>query len=215
MIVYKTKDRVLHISEKLYISIIISRILPLLAKTKITPNMITIFNMFVSLVVYYCCIQGNLILGAILIQVYTLLDILDGNLARYKKMSTALGAKLDIISDIIFYNVIYIVVGYGRVPLVLIIITLILANLYSIIPTYYLVPRLRKLKEIKRFGLKKLLLEKKCLIGMDSGTAGMIISIFLLIGEIKVMFIVTCFLYIYDLLYRVIELKINEKINLE
>ena len=202
----------MHLAEAFYTKCIVEPLLPLIGKTLITPNMITLGNMILTLLTYYLAIKGHLIVVAVLIQVYLFLDVLDGNLARYKKMYSDLGKKLDCISDKLFYNLIFIVIGYGRVPLGLLLAVLALVNLYAIIPTFYIVPHLRRLKVIKRGGPKKWMMDRGYIIGMDLGTTDILMTVFLLIGQVHVLFIVLLIGYCFDLSYRLIELYYNERI---
>lgn len=209
-VIYKRRD--MYIVEAFYTKNVVAPLLPALGKTHITPNMITIFNIALSFLTYYFAAKGNLTLTAILIQVYLFLDILDGNLARYKNMHTELGKILDNASDRIFYNLIIITIGYGRVHLGIIVLLILLINLNAIIPTYYIVPRLKRLKEIKRVGIKRIAMEKGYILGMDLSIMDALISIFLLINQVKYLFIILIIGYIFDLIYRIIELKYNEKL---
>lgn len=213
-VVYKREKKVMHLAEAFYTNIVVEPILPLIGKTSITPNFITISNILLSFIIYYFAFKGNLTLVAILIQVYLFLDILDGNLARYKNMKSEIGAKLDFWSDRFFYNLIFISIGYNRVNIYLLILIILCVNLYAIIPTHYIVPRLRKLKEIKRFGIKKTIMEKGFIIGMDLGTVDLLLTFFLLtrLISIELLFLVIIIGYIFDLFYRIIELKINESL---
>ncbi|MFR1380462.1 MAG: CDP-alcohol phosphatidyltransferase family protein [Clostridium neonatale] len=214
-VVYKREKKIMHLAEAFYTNIIVEPILPLIGKTPITPNFITISNIFLSFIIYYCAFKGNLTLVGILIQVYLFLDILDGNLARYKNMKSKIGAKLDFWSDRFFYNLIFISIGYSRVSIYLLLTIIVCVNLYAIIPRYYIVPRLRKLKEIKRFGLKKIIMENGFIIGMDLGTVDFLLTFFLIIRliSIKTLFAAIIIGYVFDIGYRIIELKRNEHIE--
>lgn len=213
-IIYKREKKIMHLAEAFYTNIVVEPILPLIAKLPVTPNQITIFNVIVSFAIYYLAFKGNLKAVAILIQFYLFLDILDGNLARYKNMRSKLGAKLDFWCDRFFYNLIFISIGFGKVDLSLLILIIICVNAYAIVPTYYIVPGLRKLKEVKRFGLKKVMMEKGYIIGMDLGTVDFVFTFFLLTNLISLsaLFIILIIGYVFDLLYRCFELKYNESI---
>lgn len=211
--IYKRKGKVMHLAEAFYTNLFVAPILPYISKTKITPNMITVLNILNSFFIYFLSYKGSFVSVAILIQVYLFLDILDGNLARYKNMKSKIGAIMDTWNDRVFYTLIFIFIGWGRVYYSYIIITIILVNLYAIIPTFYIVPRLRKLKNIKRWGIKKYMFAKGFLIGMDLGTVDIILTIFLVCNKINIMFLVIMIGYAFDLIYRIIELKINENIE--
>ena len=157
---YKRKDRTMHIAEYFYTAKIVKPLLPIIAQTRITPNMVTIFNSFLAMYIFYLSYSQRYTVVAILIQVYLFLDILDGNLARYKNMKSNLGAKLDSINDRIFYSLIFIFVGITEVPWYLIISVILLVNIYGILATFYIVPKLRQLKAIRRRGIKKFFMDK-------------------------------------------------------
>lgn len=199
--------------EDIYREKIIRRFLPIISKTFITPNMITMFNIIFSVFIFFAAYNQKYILGAILFQVYELLDHLDGSLARYKSMSSKLGAKLDSISDFIFYNFIYIFIGINNVNYKFIVWVIVLINIYAIISTYYIVPHLRKLRVVKRRGIKKWFMDRGYIIGMDLTLLGIITSICLILGKIKWLYILIIFGYLVDIFYRIIELKYNESLK--
>lgn len=128
-------------------------------------------------------------------------------------MKSALGAKLDSINDKTFYTLVYFFIGYKAVPLFLILGVALLINLYGIIATYYIVPRLRKLNKIERHGLKKYFMDRGFIIGMDLGTIDILTTVFLLLNLIQPLYIVLVVGLIFDIVYRLRELKYNEKLN--
>ncbi|MBY6916655.1 CDP-alcohol phosphatidyltransferase family protein [Clostridium botulinum] len=212
-IVYSRKDNSMHIMEKLYTDYIIKHIINIIARTPVTPNMVTMFNMLLSFYTLYLAYNKHFIAVAIFIQVYTFLDNLDGILARYKNMKSKLGAELDVISDTIFYNGIFILVGVRLVNVYWIISLVLIFNFYGVVATYYIVPRLKKLRSIKRGNIKQFFLDCGYIVGMNTDTAGIIMFIFLLIGKIKLMYIIIISLFIFDMIYRMIELKYNEVLD--
>lgn len=73
-----------------------------LAKTRITPNQITILSLLLGLIsglLFAFGYQKCLIIGAILLHFSILLDYVDGGLAREKKMVSAFGWWLDTFGD--------------------------------------------------------------------------------------------------------------------
>ncbi|WP_252246666.1 CDP-alcohol phosphatidyltransferase family protein [Clostridium sp. ZBS4] len=212
-IVYSRKDNSMHIMEKIYTDYVIKHIIDIIARTSVTPNMITMFNMLLSFYTLYLAYNKHFIAVAILIQVYTFSDNLDGILARYKNMKSELGARLDVISDTIFYNGIFILIGVNLVNVYWIIALVLIFNFYGVVATYYIVPRLKRLKLIKRDNIKQFFLDYGYIVGMNIDTAGIIMFIFLLIGKIKLMYILIISLFIVDMIYRIIELKYNEVLD--
>lgn len=210
---YKRENKVMHVAESFYTNLIVKYVLKPLGNTFVTPNMVTLSGSFLAILIFYLIFQKYYFAIAILIQVYLFIDILDGNLARYKDMKSKLGATLDTINDTMFYNLLFIFLGINVVPIYLILGVVLLLNLYGIIATYYIVPRLRKLKHVQRRGLKKIFMDKGYIIGMDLGTVCILTSIFLIIGCIKLLYIVLIIGYILDILLRIHELNYNIKLE--
>jgi len=203
----------MHIAEYFYTVKIVEPILPFLSKTFLTPNMVTLFNSFFALFVFYMAYTDSFFVVAICIQIYLFFDILDGNLARYKNMKSKLGARLDSINDKVFYTFIFVFIGMKNVPIYLIVLVAILINFYGIIATYYIVPRLKKLNTIKRRGLKKTFMERGFIIGMDLGTIDILTSLFLIFKEIRLLYLVLIIGLSLDLIFRLIELRYNMKLE--
>lgn len=92
------------------------RLTPILLKTPITPNQITIISLLLGLICAACFTQGNWIAGIIggllLVASYTF-DNCDGEVARIKNMSSEFGAKLDDISDWMVDVSFFVALGYG------------------------------------------------------------------------------------------------------
>lgn len=77
---------------------------PFLAKTPVTPNQITIMNIFFGVVSgIFFSLGGyeSALWGVAFYEIAYLLDNCDGEIARLKNRTSELGAKLDIISDVI------------------------------------------------------------------------------------------------------------------
>ena len=70
----------------------------------LTPNAITILHTGVGVVAAFLVFQEHYVYAALLYEVRTVLDCLDGVLARLKNQSTALGRTLDTIADGIAFN---------------------------------------------------------------------------------------------------------------
>ncbi len=74
----------------------------ILWNTKVTPNQVTIFRTILTLVAYLLFLQMEaylFLIGFFLFQVAELLDSVDGDLARYKKMHSKVGVWLEIFFD--------------------------------------------------------------------------------------------------------------------
>ncbi|WP_197139791.1 CDP-alcohol phosphatidyltransferase family protein [Lysinibacillus sphaericus] len=208
---FKRADRTMHIAEYIHTTYFVQPILPLLSKTFITPNMITIGNIIYSFLIYYWAYYNEFIYVALGVQVYLFLDILDGNLARYAKLQSSFGAWLDNTYDRIFYTLLLFFIGLNSVPIILLVLVLILINLYAWLATYYIVPRLRKLKQVQRRSLKKWFIDRGLIIGMDVGTVMIIITICLLFQQPLLLYIILFVGFVIDILARLTELWSNMK----
>jgi len=82
-----------------YISIPITSFL---LKTKITPNQVTIISFIFAILSAVSFLLGKypfIILGAIFLQTSYILDLIDGEIARYKNLKSTFGAWLDTTLD--------------------------------------------------------------------------------------------------------------------
>jgi CDP-diacylglycerol--glycerol-3-phosphate 3-phosphatidyltransferase len=70
-------------------------IVGILSKSGITPNILTLINLALSIVAACVIATNHLILGGVLVLVSGLFDLLDGALARFTKQTTKFGAILD------------------------------------------------------------------------------------------------------------------------
>ncbi len=83
-----------------------NRITKLLLKTSITPNQISVFNMFFSIFIAWLVSLGNpvtTIVGGILFQLASILDGCDGEVAVIKLKDSKSGAMVDTVTDQISY----------------------------------------------------------------------------------------------------------------
>ena len=95
------------------ISIPISR---QLIKIPITPNMVTLFTLGVSIAAGIFFSRGgywNMLLGAALSVWASILDGCDGEVARLKLQSTPLGCWLETICDYLYYVIIFVGIAWG------------------------------------------------------------------------------------------------------
>lgn len=179
-----------------------------LVDSPITPNMVTLFNMLVVLPVI-CVVAYFRIyyLLAILIQIYACLDIVDGNLARNKNMKSELGRKLDILADTIFFTVGYTFVGIGmKVHWGWIVVFIGVQQIYGIIATFFIVPRLQRIENFKHTKVKQFFFDRGIIFGMDAIMETLITSILLLLPIRKGIFMICPILWGIDLIYRLYEL---------
>lgn len=80
-----------------------SKLLTWLAvKVKATPNQVTLISFAIGLYSAFCFTQGSFsqtLLGAVLLQISIIVDCVDGELARYTRKFSKLGAWLDAVTD--------------------------------------------------------------------------------------------------------------------
>ena len=65
----------------------------------ITPNHMTLVSLLVSILTAYLIWTGNLLVGGVMIQISSIIDGVDGELARARGISSKLGAFLDATAD--------------------------------------------------------------------------------------------------------------------
>lgn len=86
----------------------------LFLRTPLTPNQITIFSFLTGLLGASCFLLGSYggsVLGALLLQFSTVLDCVDGEVARVKMLESPLGEWLDITLDTVVHIAIFLGVG--------------------------------------------------------------------------------------------------------
>lgn len=80
------------------------RLVRFLLYTKITPNLITVISTllaFVASIFYFKADYASLVIGTIFLNLSYIFDCADGELSRYKKISSKFGAWLDSVCDVI------------------------------------------------------------------------------------------------------------------
>ena len=126
----------LYFNELLYSSII-----PLLAKSKISPNTLTIIGFIFSLITMVLISQGYLLISGILIIFSSIFDLLDGALARYSNNTTNFGkffdAVIDRLSEIAIYVGLFIYFNNDTSSLLIIFLSAISNQMVSYIKTKY------------------------------------------------------------------------------
>ena len=126
----------LYFNELLYSSII-----PLLAKSKISPNTLTIIGFIFSLITMVLISQGYLLISGILIIFSSIFDLLDGALARYSNNTTNFGkffdAVIDRLSEIAIYVGLFIYFNNDSSSLLIIFLSAISNQMVSYIKSKY------------------------------------------------------------------------------
>mgnify|MGYP001027387409 FL=1 len=126
----------LYCNKLLYASLI-----PLLVKSKISPNTLTIIGFIFSIITLILISQGYLIISGILIIFSSIFDLLDGALARYTNNTTNFGkfidAVIDRLSEIAIYGGLFIYFINDSNSLLIIFLSAISNQLVSYIKTKY------------------------------------------------------------------------------
>lgn len=85
-------------------------------KIKATPNQVTLLSFAIGLYSACCFSRGtftSILLGAILLQVSIIVDCVDGELARYTRQFSKLGAWLDAVTDRVKEYMVFLGLAYG------------------------------------------------------------------------------------------------------
>lgn len=211
----RLENKSYYITEYLFRVLIIQKFILLpLAKTPITPNTITILSAIFAALSFYLVYLGHFISAGLLFLVYSLLDHIDGMLARYKNLSSKIGKFLDVSVDNLTFNGIFILLFIcDLASLQACVFALVAMNIYGGITTFYILKQLRKLKSIKRFGLKKWFLDRGFLLGIDASLLAILISAGIMLGAFNLMCYLIGGIFLFDLCYRLIELYANIKMQ--
>lgn len=185
----------------------------ILLKTKITPNMITLFNLVCIIPsIIYVAWKRNFIAVAILIQVYAIIDILDGTIARNKNMTSDLGRKLDCFCDDFFYILAYGVIcymnGFGMFFSLVFVGTV---KIYGLIATNFVVKKMKNTDNFKHTKIKQFFRKHSLILGMDVSMQNLIASISLILEKTYISFCVIIGMWIFDIVYRLYEVTIYQK----
>jgi len=86
---------------------------PLLQWAKVPPPAVVLANAAVGLVAAFALARGDLIAAAVLLQLKTLLDNLDGQLARASGRVTLVGRYLDTLADLVVNAALFAALGYA------------------------------------------------------------------------------------------------------
>ncbi len=84
----------------------------LLCRTRITPNMVTLFSLFVAIIIAFFFYNGHFVLGAFCTYIVEVLDGVDGKLARTRLQFTRFG-EYECLVDYFYENLWYIAIGMG------------------------------------------------------------------------------------------------------
>lgn len=201
-----------YLTEYLYRVLIIQKfiLIPLATKTKITPNQITIAGFFVVLLSFLSIYFQYHALAGFLYITYNLLDHIDGMLARYKKMFSKLGHQLDTFVDELAFNFVFVMIYFSYdISIYCVIFVILMLNIYALVTAKYIVPKLKTLSDIRRFGIKKWFFDRGFILGIDASLYGILVGLMLFSGKFEFFMIFIGLIYLFDMLYRLHELKIN------
>ena len=94
------------------------RIVKLFLHSSITPNQITLLSLVVGIIssiMFAVAIPVYFLIGALLLELYYVIDAVDGQLARYKKLSSMTGGYFDYVSNYIVHPCVFFCIGLGLV----------------------------------------------------------------------------------------------------
>lgn len=92
------------------------RLSKVLIRTPVSPNQVTIFSMLLGLVAAWLLAFGTwpqILWGALIFQLATMIDCVDGDIARVLYKETRLGKWLDIGADQVVHVALYLGIAYG------------------------------------------------------------------------------------------------------
>lgn len=204
-----------YITEYIWRVLIIQRFILLpLSRTNITPNLVTIFGILCVGCSFALLYSGYNALSGCFYLLYSLADHTDGMLARLKGQSSALGHIMDYISDYIAWFGLIVLAGYlYDVSVWLVGFTCVTLLIHQQFCKHFIHARLKRLKTIYRFGLKKWFLERGVLLGIDASLLAWILAFGIFSTKFELCFYILGVIYILDIIYRLIELNLNLKLQ--
>jgi len=190
--------------NRYYFRPIAKKIVPLVAKVPITPNQVTIIAFLIGLFSCYFFVKNFFLLGAIFIHLQLISDVTDGELARYKHISTEFGAKLDATLDIIWWFLLFgsLTLG-GGIDSMLLFAVWITIGLHLVI-TRIIFPSIAANKPRRRW-FNKWFWDRNLRFGFDEVFILMLISIFAPLKLISILFWIVILGRNFDWIYRFIE----------
>ena len=84
--------------------------------TRITPNQVTVLYLILGVLSALACSRygpGWFALGFVLYRLHVILDVVDGEVARYRKMMSTRGAYLDYMTHYVVYPLLMFSIGYA------------------------------------------------------------------------------------------------------
>ncbi len=175
-------------------------------KLKISPNALSITNLFVSIICLFCFYSNFFIAAFFLFWLRGILDCSDGALARYSNQTSKFGKILDSAIDWPFYISLWILVALKISNIYIAFYFLLSSILYVILVEYLIEPRLKNL--VKRAPIKQYFLDRGFIIGFGVFTVleFWTLALFALNNSFAREYIyVLVILVNLDLLYRIYE----------
>ncbi|WP_017756435.1 CDP-alcohol phosphatidyltransferase family protein [Calidifontibacillus oryziterrae] len=194
-----------YITNLFYLYTVVPYVTLLFLKLKLSANMATIISGTFGSLAGICIYNGNLVFAGLLIIAHQILDIVDGNLARLTKTSSAIGAKLDLHLDRLVRTSLLLGILFGTNVQVIFKIIFITTLMLDIIVVHkYVLPFMKK-HPLVRASWKKWFIDRGMIPAFDIFTMYFLLSILCLVGSIN------SFVYIVivgknlDWIYRVWE----------
>lgn len=169
---------------------------------KLTPNFVSFLTTVCSLGALYFYIQESYFTALLLFFFRTVLDYVDGALARYTNQCTKFGKYLDLTIDYVFFLSFWAYLAYthGDMGIYILFFTI----LYTVTIDYFVEPRLSSL--IQREPIKQFFMKKGFILGFAPfGLFELWVFVASLMGVISELMPYFIVLMVADLVYRVYE----------
>lgn len=194
-----------YITNLFYLYTIVPYVTLFFLKLKLSANMATtISGTFGTLAGIYIY-NGNFVIAGTLIIAHQILDIVDGNLARLTKTSSALGAKLDLHFDRLVRTSLLIGILFGTSVNNLYKVAFVVAIVTDLIVVHKFVLPFMKKHPLVRSPWKKWFVDRGMIPAFDIFTMYFLLSILCIVGNINIFIYIVIIGKNLDWLYRVWE----------
>lgn len=180
------------------------RLVPIFAKTSITPNQLTILAFVIGLASAFSFWSRYYLIGAILIHLQIILDVCDGGLARYKGLVSNFGAKLDATFDTTLWFIIFLALAVSAEIELYLLIGVWITLIIHLLVTRRIFPYIAKNTTKERW-FNKWFVKRKLRFGFDEVLMLITISLLAPFGLIIPIFWITIIGRNSDWIYRLIE----------
>ena len=181
-----------------------SRLVPIFAKSSITPNQLTILAFVIGLASAFSFWSRSYLIGAVLIHLQIVFDVCDGGLARYKGLVSKFGAKLDATLDTSLWFILFLALALSTEIEDYLLIGVWVTLIAHLVITRYLFPHIAKNTTKERW-FNKWFVRQKLRFGFDEVLMLIMISVLAPFRLIIPIFWITMVGRNFDWIYRLIE----------